>query len=84
MIPSSEVAVRTLAISRDSNTLVAGTHKGRVFTYILDKETQKYQFSKDFQAHDEYLLRCILSQDGTLLATTSSDKTAKIWNTSTW
>jgi WD40 repeat protein len=37
-----------------------------------------------FQAHDEYLLKCVLSQDIKLLATTSADKTIKLWNTATW
>ena len=32
------------------------------------------------QAHDAYVLKCLLSPDNRLLATTSSDKTVKLWN----
>lgn len=38
----------------------------------------------EFQAHEAYLLKCVISPDATVLATTSSDKTIRIWNTVTW
>jgi G protein beta subunit-like protein len=37
-----------------------------------------------FQAHNDYLLRCVLSPDVKMVATTSADKTVKLWNTSSW
>lgn len=45
---------------------------------------QKLELVKDFQAHDDYLLKCVISNNNKLIATTSSDKTIKLWNTSTW
>ena len=32
------------------------------------------------QAHDGYILKCLLSPDVRLLATASSDRTVKLWN----
>ena len=35
---------------------------------------------KKFQAHDSYILKCVLSPDVSYLATASADKTVKLWN----
>jgi target of rapamycin complex subunit LST8 len=40
--------------------------------------------TKDFQAHDDYLLKCVISPDLRSIATTSADKTIKLWDTSNW
>ena len=42
------------------------------------------QYLLDFNAHEAYLLKCVLSYDGSLLVTTSADKTVKVWSTSSW
>ena len=39
---------------------------------------------QEFQAHDQYLLKCVLSPDVGTLATTSADKSIRLWNTATW
>ena len=33
---------------------------------------------KEFQAHEDYLLRCVVSPDANSVATASSDKTVKV------
>ena len=38
----------------------------------------------EFQAHDEYLLKICVSPDVGTIATTSADKSIKLWNTTTW
>ena len=40
---------------------------------------QSWDLSKDFLAHDDYLLRCVISPHGRTIATTSADKTVKLW-----
>lgn len=45
---------------------------------------QNLNLANEFVAHDNYLLKCVLSPDVNLLATTSADKTVKLWNTTTW
>jgi len=38
--------------------------------------------SKEYQAHEDYLLKCVISPDSRSIATTSADKTIKLWDTS--
>jgi len=40
--------------------------------------------TKDYQAHEDYLLKCVISPDLRSIATTSADKTIKLWETSSW
>lgn len=35
---------------------------------------------QEFQAHDDYLLKCLISPDMKLIATTSADKSIKLWD----
>ena len=42
------------------------------------------ELTKDFQAHDDYLLKCVVSPDVNTVATTSADKSVRLWNTVTW
>jgi target of rapamycin complex subunit LST8 len=42
------------------------------------------ELEKEFQAHDDYLLKCLVSHDQKWVATASADKTIKLWNTTTW
>jgi G protein beta subunit-like protein len=44
------------------------------------RELTDLQPRTKFQAHNKYLLRCLLAPNGKLLATCSADKTVKIWN----
>ena len=43
---------------------------------------QKLEIVGDFQAHTDYLLKCVISPDINVVATTSADKTIKLWSTS--
>ncbi len=42
------------------------------------------QLTHELPAHDDYILKCIISPDVSVVATTSSDKTIRLWNTTTW
>ena len=57
---------------------------GKVFVYSRDKSQQGCIVLTEFQAHDDYLLKCVISPDCSQLATTSADKTVKLWDTTTW
>jgi G protein beta subunit-like protein len=39
------------------------------------------EHSLDFQAHDDFLLKCVISPDMATIATTSADKTIRLWST---
>lgn len=46
-----------------------------------DTETRILPRSQVYQPHQRYALKCLFSPDSTLLATSSADKTAKVWRT---
>jgi G protein beta subunit-like protein len=37
------------------------------------------ELREEFQAHEDYLLKCVISPDTKTLATASADKTIKLW-----
>ena len=84
--PIEGEAVRSLAIAHNSGVsrLIVGTHRGKVFVYSLDRVTRACTLETTFQAHNDYLLKCVLSPDYAQLATTSADKTVKLWDTTSW
>eukprot|EP00300_Choanocystis_sp_HF-7_P000617 c10515_g1_i1.p1 GENE.c10515_g1_i1~~c10515_g1_i1.p1 ORF type:complete len:341 (+),score=50.23 c10515_g1_i1:35-1024(+) len=60
-----------------------GLPNERRSTTVTAKLPVQAPFTAAFQAHDAYVLKCLLSPDTKLLATTSSDKTIRIWDAST-
>mmetsp|Transcript_16050 Transcript_16050/g.21210 ORF Transcript_16050/g.21210 Transcript_16050/m.21210 type:complete len:277 (+) Transcript_16050:103-933(+) len=71
--------VRSLSIASDASMLAVGNNQADVTIYGLDS-SGKFEQTKSFNAHDGYLLKCVLSPDTSVLVTTSSDKTAKVWD----
>lgn len=59
-------------------------HSTQGFVYVWNmqygRELTDLQPRTKFQAHNKYLLRCLLAPNGKQLATCSADKTVKIWN----
>eukprot|EP01035_Chromulina_nebulosa_P019239 gene19239-25090_t len=82
--PIQDTPVRSISISSDGTLVVVGSHKGKVFVYSLKEIRSGLQLINEFQAHDSYLLKCIISPDMSILATTSADKSIKLWNTNDW
>ena len=39
-----------------------------------------YDISTNFQAHSDYLLKCVISPDANVVATTSADHSIKLWD----
>ena len=80
--PIADVPIKSISISFDYSLIAVASQKGKVIMY--SNEGGKLEQSKEFQAHDDYLLKCVISPDANTLATTSADKTIKLWNTVTW
>jgi G protein beta subunit-like protein len=86
LIPEEDVPIRSLAISSDCTTLVAGNNKGNVYVWRMPRKDDFNDLRpmNKIQAHNRYLTRCALSYDQStdsfLLATCSADATVKIWN----
>jgi G protein beta subunit-like protein len=72
-------AIRSVSLSSNTELLAAATNKGIVYIYRLDK-AEKFKLTHKIAAHNGYVLKCLFSPDVNYLATTSSDKTIKIWD----
>ncbi len=64
--------------TRDGNSVLLGDHSGRVGVWNLTRRRR----TMDIAAHGRRVMNMALSGDGTLLATASMDRTAKIWRLS--
>jgi len=83
LVPEVGTAVQSLTVASDGSLVVAGNSKGTCYVWKLQpgsKTTAHFEPLHKLQAHDGYVLKCLLSPDCRLLATTSSDKTIKLWN----
>lgn len=81
--PAPEVPIRSISVSCDASIVAVGSHRGRLFLYTPNS-SKDLQLVYDFQAHNEHLLKCVVSPDVSAVATTSADRTVKLWNTSSW
>ena len=71
--PVAETPVRSISVAGDGSMVALGSQKGRVLI-LQPSENRGLEVKHDFQAHDDLLLKCILSPDAQTLATTSADK----------
>lgn len=79
LVPDGKTPVRSISMASDASIVVAGNNKGTVFSWKLEAK-QGFEPLQRIDAHNSYCLKCVLSPDVKYLATTSSDKTIKIWN----
>jgi WD40 repeat protein len=73
--------VRTLAVSPDGQLIASGDESGVLITWHGESGEP---FTKVKAHYPNWLVSLDFSPDGTGLATGSSDKTTKIWSTTTW
>lgn len=85
------VAIQSVDVSNDGRTLVAANNHAEVFAWnpsdaIKNQNDDSLQPVAKFRAHafGAYLLHARISPDCRHLVTTSSDKTARLWDTTTW
>lgn len=69
--------------------VVAANNSGVCFVWSIlrgggGKQSANFEPLHRLKAHDGYILRCLISPDVRKLATTSCDKTVKIWNLETY
>lgn len=81
MVPEGDTPISSLSIASDASLVVASNYNGRVYGW---RPTSSEEFTPvaRLQAHPGYILKAVLSPDVRLLATASSDRTVKLWNTS--
>lgn len=81
LVPEGDTAVQSISFSPDATSLVAANSKGNCYFW---NPRFDYAPVTSFAAHPgSYILKCKISPDGRLLATTSSDKTARLWKMGT-
>ncbi|KAI7833854.1 WD40-repeat-containing domain protein [Kickxella alabastrina] len=86
-VPQPDVAMRSVAVSPNGQLVVAGNNLGQVIVYrlIIESLPQTGRTVElvpyiNFDAHDGYrITRVVFSSNGRLLATCSSDHSAKLW-----
>lgn len=88
---NGRVAIQSVDISSDARTLVAANNHAEVFVWNPSDATMKengepFRPVAKFRAHPlgSYLLHAKISPDCRSLVTTSSDKTARLFDTTTW
>jgi len=74
--------VRAVSIASNASIMTAGSHSGRLYVYNI--RDGKLVLERDFQAHNDYLLSAVISPDVSSVATTSADRSIKLWSTETW
>jgi G protein beta subunit-like protein len=83
LVPEVGTAVQSLTVAGDGSMVVAGNSKGTCYVWKLQpgsKTTAHFEPLHKLNSHNGYVLKCLISPDCRLLATTSSDKTVKLWN----
>lgn len=81
LVPSGEVAIRSVDIAPNGSTAVAANNDGTVYVWRMSgPDTNAFDPVQRLEAHKTYLLRARISPNSQLLATTSADKTIKIWS----
>jgi G protein beta subunit-like protein len=70
---------RVFIYSATENKVTLNCVVGFLPNLILLMVRQAWSLTQEFQAHEQYLLKCVLSPDASTLATTSADKTVHIY-----
>jgi len=83
LVPEVGTAVRSISVASDASLVVAANNHGTCYVWrLLRESTMATHFEPlhKLNAHNGYILKCLLSPDVQYLATASSDKTVKLWN----
>ncbi|GAA94044.1 uncharacterized protein L969DRAFT_92976 [Mixia osmundae IAM 14324] len=82
LVPEEDVPMRSVSFASDGSYLVGGNNKGNCYIWTIQngRDFTDLQPKTRFQAHNKYLIRCLLSPDVKYLATCSADTTIKIWS----
>eukprot|EP00954_Amorphochlora_amoebiformis_P024246 1365185-Amorphochlora_amoeboformis.AAC.1 len=84
LVPDGKCAIRSITIAPDASLVMAANNRGTCFIWKLNEGNRGNVFQPlhKIEAHDTYCLKALISPDVKYLATTSADKTIKIWNIS--
>lgn len=83
LVPEVGTAVRSLTVALDGSMMVAANNHGTCYVWRMlrgSSITTHFEPLHKLRAHSTYILKCLISPDVQQLATTSADKTVKLWN----
>eukprot|EP01096_Ripella_sp_DP13-Kostka_P002250 TRINITY_DN13019_c0_g1_i1.p1 TRINITY_DN13019_c0_g1~~TRINITY_DN13019_c0_g1_i1.p1 ORF type:complete len:320 (-),score=106.20 TRINITY_DN13019_c0_g1_i1:206-1141(-) len=79
--PGGEVAIRSVAFAPNGKFAVAANNNGTLFNWSSPEgTTSTFEMTSTIEAHKTYCLKCLVSPNSRMLATTSADKTVKMWS----
>ncbi len=83
--PLIDVPIKSISVAYDESIIAVATQKGKLMVYSPSQVNGGHlELIHELNAHDDYLLKCVISPDAKMIATTSADKTIKLWNTASW
>lgn len=84
LVPEVGAPIRSLSVAMDGSLLVAANDNGICYVWKMIRSvsySERFEPRHKLDAHPgKYILKALISPDITTLATTSSDKTVKLWN----
>ncbi|KAG7637014.1 Non-functional target of rapamycin complex subunit LST8-2 [Arabidopsis thaliana] len=83
LVPEVGTPIRSLMVMWDGTMVVAANDRGTCYVWrsLCERQTMtEFEPLHKLQAHNNHILKCLLSPGNKYLATASSDKTVKIWN----
>ena len=83
LVPEVGTGVRSLTVAPDGSLIVAANSSGTCYVWRSMRGSHlstHFEPLHKLKAHSTYVLKCLLSPDVRQLATTSADRTVKLWN----
>lgn len=80
LVPEGDTPISSVSIAPDASLFVAANFNGGCY-FWTPLSSEEYVPKKRLQAHKAYITCCRLSPDTRYVATASSDRSVKLWNT---
>jgi G protein beta subunit-like protein len=81
--PEGDAPISSVSVAPDASVAVAANFNGNVYAWA-PRSGEGYTPLRRIAAHRAYVLSARLSPDARYLATTSSDRTVRLWATQDW
>ena len=82
LIPDGTTPLRSVTMASDASTVIAANNNGSCFVWNTGASRGVVPTpAHRLDAHNTTILKCLLSPDTKILATTSADHTIKLWDT---